>query len=296
MELDVSAAETAIRKRIAQPLELDVRDAARAIIRVANANMSDAVRLISLRRGYDPRDFALVVFGGAGPLHGADLARELSIPTVVVPPSPGIWSALGCLQVDIRHDLSAMLLGSATEIDPREVEEGFAELEGEARELLRTEGVAESELILERSIDMRYLGQWRSLTIGIGSPVASLESAVAQFHAEHERVHNYRRDGAPVEIYRLNLRAIGAVEKAELPSYPLDGGCPPPVRERRPVLFEEVDEPIETPVFNRSELAAGTEFEGPAIIDQLDSTTVVPPDVTARVDEWLNIRMTLPSK
>jgi N-methylhydantoinase A len=295
MDLDLGAAETAIRKGIAEPLELDVRDAARAIIRVANANMSDAVRLISLRRGYDPRDFALVVFGGAGPLHGADLARELSIPTVVVPPSPGIWSALGCLQVDIRHDLSSMLLGSATEIDPSEVEERFAELEEEARELLRAEGVSESEMILERSIDMRYLGQWRSLTIGIGSPVTSLESAIAQFHAEHERVHNYRRDGAPVEIYRLNLRAIGAVEKAELPSYPLDGGRPPVERERRPVLFEQVDEPIETPVFDRSELAAGTEFEGPAIIDQLDSTTVVPPDVAARVDEWLNIRMTLPS-
>jgi N-methylhydantoinase A len=296
MKLDVSAAENAIRSRIAQPLELDVRDAARAIIRVANANMSDAVRLISLRRGYDPRDFALVVFGGAGPLHGADLARELSIPTVVVPPSPGIWSALGCLQVDIRHDLSAMLLGSASEVDPGEVEEGFAELEAQGRELLRAEGVSESEMILERSIDMRYLGQWRSLTVAIGSPVTSLESAVAQFHAEHERVHNYRRDSAPVEIYRLNLRAIGAVEKAELPSYPLDGARPPDERERRTVLFEQVDEPIDTPVFDRSELAAGAEFEGPAIIDQLDSTTVVPPEVNVRVDEWLNIRMTLPSR
>lgn len=296
MKLDLSAAENAIRSKIGQPLELDVRDAARAIIRVANANMSDAVRLISLRRGYDPRDFALVVFGGAGPLHGADLARELSIPTVVVPPSPGIWSALGCLQVDIRHDLSAMLLGSASEVDPAEIEEGFVQLEAQGRELLRAEGVSESEMILERSIDMRYLGQWRSLTVAIGSPVTSLESAVAQFHAEHERVHNYRRDAAPVEIYRLNLRAIGAVEKAELPSYPLDGGRPPAERERRTVLFEQVDEPIDTPVFDRSELAAGTEFEGPAIIEQLDSTTVVPPEATARVDEWLNIRMTLPSR
>ncbi len=295
MSLDKVAAETAIRSKIAEPLELDVRDAARAIIRVANANMSDAVRLISLRRGYDPREFALVVFGGAGPLHGADLARELSIPTVVVPPSPGIWSALGCLQVDIRHDLSVMLLGSASEADPEEVERQFADLEAQGRELLRAEGVSEDAMALERSLDMRYLGQWRSLTIPAGSPVTSLEPAVNTFHAEHERVHNFRRDGSPVEIYRLNLRAIGSVEKAQLPRYPLDGAEPPTERERRMVFFDQGDEAIETPVYHRADLPAGAEFEGPAVIEQLDSTTVVPPGVTAAIDEWLNIRMTLPS-
>lgn len=295
MKLDKEAAARAIRSKVAEPLGLDLHGAAKAMIRVANANMADAVRLISLRRGYDPREFALVVFGGAGPLHGAELARELSIPTVLVPPSPGIWSALGCLQVDIRHDLSVMLLGSAGEIDPDEVERQFAELEAQGRELLQAEGVSESGMTLERSLDMRYLGQWRSLTVPVGSPVSSLEPAVSQFHAEHERVHNYRRDDAPVEIYRLNLRALGSVEKAALPRYAVDGASPPTERERRAVVFDYVDEAVDTPVYHRSELPAGAEFEGPAVVEQLDSTTVVPPGVEAKVDEWLNIRMTLPS-
>jgi N-methylhydantoinase A len=295
MRLDKAAAEKAIGSKVAQPLGLDVRAAAKAMIRVANANMADAVRLISLRRGYDPREFALVVFGGAGPLHGAELARELSIPTVVIPPSPGIWSALGCLQVDIRHDLSVMLLGSAAEVDPDEVERHFAELEAQGRELLQAEGVSEGGMALERSLDMRYLGQWRSLAVPVGSPVSSLEPAVAHFHTEHERVHNYRRDDAPVEIYRLNLRALGSVEKARLPRYTLDGSSPPAEHERRQVLFDQVDEAVDTPVYDRSRLSAGAEFEGPAVVEQLDSTTVVPPGVVAKVDEWLNIRMTLPS-
>ncbi|HZO79182.1 MAG TPA: hydantoinase/oxoprolinase family protein [Solirubrobacteraceae bacterium] len=295
MRLDKAAAERAIGSKVAEPLGLDLQAAAKAMIRVANANMSDAVRLISLRRGYDPREFALVVFGGAGPLHGAELARELSIPTVLIPPSPGIWSALGCLQVDIRHDLSVMLLGSAAEVDPAEVERHFAELEAQGRELLQAEGVSEDGMALERSLDMRYLGQWRSLAVSVGSPVSSLEPAVAHFHTEHERVHNYRRDDAPVEIYRLNLRALGSVEKAALPRYDLDGASPPTERERRQVLFDHVDEAVDTPVYDRSKLSAGAEFEGPAVVEQLDSTTVVPPGVVAKVDEWLNIRMTLPS-
>jgi N-methylhydantoinase A len=294
MRLDRAAAEDAVRAGIAEPLAFSVEEAARAVIRVANANMADAVRLISLRRGYDPRDFALVVFGGAGPLHGADLARELSIPTVLVPPNPGIWSALGCLQVDIRHDLSVMLLGAASEVDPQEVEERFAELEQQAHELLGAEGIPEDGMRLERSIDMRYLGQWRSMTIPVGAPVTSLEPAIAEFHAEHERVHNYRRDDAPVEVYRLNLRALGAVDKAELPTYARDGKGLPAPRERRPVLFDAVESPVDTPVFDRSSLPAGAAFEGPAVIDQLDSTTVVPPGVRVEIDEWLNIRMTMP--
>lgn len=295
MTLDRNAAERAIQAKIAEPLGYSVPRAARAIIQVANANMADAVRLISLRRGYDPRDFALVVFGGAGPLHGAELARELSIPTVLVPPNPGIWSALGCLQVDIRHDLSEMYLGTASEVDPHELEQRFERLEAEARELLRTEGVQQDGMQLERSVDMRYLGQWRSMTIPVGSPLGSLEPAIAEFHDEHERVHNYRRDNAPVEVYRLNLRAVGAVEKARLPSYSTDNAGLPQPRETRPVLFDNAEMPVDTPVFDRSELPAGTKFEGPAVIDQFDSTTVVPPDVEVEIDEWLNIRLTLPS-
>jgi N-methylhydantoinase A len=268
---------------------LSVREAATAILQVANANMADAVRLISIRRGYDPREFALVVFGGAGPLHGVALARELSIPTVLVPPNPGITSALGCLLVDIRHDLSIMYLARTDRVDRIELERQFETLEAEAHERLSAEGVKDDEMHLQRLLDMRYLGQWRSMSIPVDSPL-DLDGAVALFHAEHEREHNYRRDRATVEIYRLNVRATGVTPKAELRRYDAAANGAGP-RDTRLVVFDGSAEAVQTPVFARDALPAGTAIEGPAVIDQLDSTTLVPPGVRAEVDEWLNIRI-----
>ncbi len=285
MALDREAAEEAIRTRVAEPLDLDLHAAAEAIIAVANANMADAVRIISLQRGYDPREFALVVFGGAGPLHGAALAKELGVPTVLVPPRPGTWSALGCLMVDIRHDLSEMFLRPAGDADTGELDEAFERLETKGRELLASEGVDEDDVTLERSIAMRYLGQWRSLQVAFDG---DLEAAVERFHDEHEREFSYRRDDAPVELYRLQLVATGKTAEIELPRHERGGELPEPT-ERRDVYFD--GEAVETPVYERSDLPAGVCFEGPAVIDQLDTTTLVPPGVRAEVDEYLNIRM-----
>jgi|SoiMethySBSTD1v2_1073268.scaffolds.fasta_scaffold173126_1 N-methylhydantoinase A len=293
MTLQREPSERAIGERIGEPLGLDVSDAASAIIEVANANMADAVRLMSIRKGYDPREFALVVFGGAGPLHGADLARELGIPTVIVPPNPGVTSALGCLLVDVRHDFSEMYGGRADEIDAGEVEEAFGRLESEARERLEAEGVAPERMTLRRAIDMRYVGQWRSLPIEVDGPLRSLDDAIERFHREHEREHAYRRDDTPVEIYQLNLEAVGETRKAELPTYERGGGRPE-ARGSRNVRFDRDGEPVETPVYRRDELDAGTDFDGPALVDQLDSTVLVPPGVRCEVDEWLNIRMHIP--
>jgi N-methylhydantoinase A len=291
MTLDGAAAERAIRTGVGEPLHLETQEAALAVIKVANANMADAVRLISIRRGYDPREFALVVFGGAGALHGAALAKELSIPTVLVPPNPGITSALGCLLVDVRHDLSTMFLADAGSVDGTVLEHELQKLEQEARERLTHEGVPAEQMSLQRFLDMRYLGQWRSMAIPVGAPV-DVASAVARFHAEHEREHNYRVDGAPVEIYRLSLQAVGVTPKPELARHLREGAMPEPVA-IRPVRFEESDAPLDTPVYEREALPAGSVIVGPAIVDQLDSTTVIPPGVRAEVDDWLNIRMTI---
>ena len=289
MSLDAAAAEQSVREHVAEPLGLGVVEAANAIIQVANANMADAMRLISIRRGYDPRDFCLVAFGGAGPLHGAALAEELSIPTVLVPPSPGITSALGCLLVDVRHDLSAMFLAHAESVDVEALEAEFGKLESEGRERLVAEGVPEEQMSIQRLVDMRYVGQWRSLTVDVSAPV-DVEAAVARFHEEHERAYNYRRDGAPVEIYRLSLRAVGITPKPQLRRYELNGGVAAPAGSR-PVHFDSSGDAVDTPLYVRDALPAGTKLDGPAIIDQLDSTTVVPPGWRAEVDEWLNIRM-----
>ena len=290
MTLDRDAAARAITQYIGVPLGLELEEAADAIIKVANANMADAVRLISIRRGYDPREFCLVAFGGAGPLHGAALAKELAIPTVLVPPNPGITSALGCLLVDVRHDLSTMFLGHVDTVDPDELEGEFAKLESEAHERLQAEDVPEEQMSIQRLIDMRYLGQWRSLTIPVDAPV-DLQAAVARFHAEHQREYNYRRDDAPVEIYRLNVRAVGVTPKPDLKARGSNGSVTPGTQDARVVRFDELDEPVETPVYLRSDLSVGARLTGPAIVEQLDSTTAVPPGWRAEVDEWLNIRM-----
>jgi N-methylhydantoinase A len=289
MTLDGAAAERAIRDHVATPLGLDVVAAADAVIKVANANMADAVRLISIRRGYDPREFCLVAFGGAGPLHGAALAEELSIPTVLVPPSPGITSALGCLLVDVRHDLSAMFLARLDSVDSDELESEFGKLERDARERLEAEDVPDEQMSIQRLVDMRYLGQWRSLTVPVSAP-ADLAAAAERFHSEHERAYNYRRDGSPVEIYRLSVRAVGVTPKPQLKRHELNGGAPA-ASATRPVHFDPSGNAVETPVHLRSELSAGAKLTGPAVIDQLDSTTLVPPGWRAEVDQWLNVRL-----
>ena len=187
--------------------------------------------------------------------------------------------------VDIRHDLSEMFLRPAAEADGAELEEAFGRLEAKGRELLASEGVDEGDVTLERSIAMRYLGQWRSLQVAFDG---DLDAAVARFHDEHEREFSYRRDDAPVELYRLQLVATDKTAEIELPRHERGGSLPEP-RERREVYFD--GEAVDTPVYERSELPAGVSFEGPAVIDQLDTTTLVPPGVQAEVDEYLNIRM-----
>jgi N-methylhydantoinase A len=289
MTLDPGKAEEALT-RVAEPLGLGVTEAAEAVIAVANANMADAIRLISVRRGYDPREFALVCFGGAGPLHGAALARELAIPTVLVPPNPGTTSALGCLLVDIRHDFFTLLLGTVDDIDARQVEREFAQLEEQAMERMRVEGVAADKVELQRTIDMRYAGQWRSIAVPVDGEVSSLADLARTFEDEHDREHSYRREGSPIEVYRLNLRAVGATQKAELARYERQGSMPDPIARRR-VHFGGGDA-VEAPIYRRADVPAGATFEGPAVLEQLDSTVLVPPGSRVEVDEWLNVRMT----
>ena len=289
-QLDKALSEEAIKRVIADPLNLGLAEAAQAIVSVANANMADAVRLVSIRRGYDPRDFALLAFGGAGALHGADVARELSIPTVIVPPNPGVTSAMGCLLVDVRHDLSQMYTGLASAADAEDLEAKFTALETEASTRLRHEGVSDENALLQRQVSMRYLGQWRSLTVPMGTGAGALEQAIQTFHEQHEREFAFSQVGAPVEIYQLHLAAIGKTPKPSFRPAERSVGGPGEPSEVRKVYFGETGW-VETPVYDRDSIPAGAKFSGPAIINQLDSTTVVPPNTHAEIDEWMNIRI-----
>jgi N-methylhydantoinase A len=211
---------------------------------------------------------------------------------VLVPPNPGITSALGCLLVDVRHDLSEMFLRRADDVNLEELEEEFTKLEAEGRERLAAEGVEAERMTLQRTIAMRYLGQWRSMAVAVEPDIGSLDDVVARFHDEHEREFAYRREGAPIEIYQLAVQAVGVTPKPELARYDADADAkvPEPIATRL-VHFDELDDAVETPIHDRSGLPAGARVEGPAIIEQLDSTVVVPPGVVAEIDEHLIIRM-----
>ena len=286
MTLDRSAAEEAI-SRVGNPLDLDTTETAKAIVEVANANLADAIRVALIRRGHDPRDFVLVAFGGAGPMHGAELARELSIPTVLVPPNPGIHSALGCLLVDIRHDFSEMHLVPAQEADPSEIESVFAALEDRARERLHAEGIDDEDVQLLRSLDMRYGGQWRELEISVDGKVESLDDLITQFHEEHEKQHAFKREEQPVEIYQLRVTAVGNIPKPELPYEEGEEHEPEPQAHREAVFGDQGA--TRTAVYHRDNLRPGAKIPGPAVIEQLDSTVVVPPDDEAFLDGYSNI-------
>lgn len=284
--LDPSLAAEAVQETVATPFGMELHKAAEAIIAVANANMANAVRLLSISRGYDPRDFALVAFGGAGALHGAAVARELSIPTVIVPLNPGVTSALGCLLVDVQHDFSESFMADASAVSPAEMQKAFVRMEEQAVERLAHEGVAQEDMALQRTVEMMYQGQWRSLAVSAPAQIDSICSLIEAFHNEHEREFNYRREEAPVSIFRIAVKAIGIVPKAEIPKYDVSPHKPEPVG-RRSVWFDGVAH--DAAVYERDRLTAGAAFAGPAIVEQFDSTTVVPPGMSATVDGFLNI-------
>lgn len=284
--LDADLAEKAIRDTVAKPFEMELHAAAEAVIDVANANMANAVRLLSISRGHDPRDFALVAFGGAGALHGAAVAKELSIPVVIVPPNPGVTSAMGCLLVDIQHDFSDSFMADASQTSPEDLEAAFARIEKEAVDRLRHEDVSPENTVLQRTVEMMYQGQWRSLAVSAPSKITSTADLVRGFHDEHEREYNFRREDAPVSIFRVGVKATGVVQKAELPSFEVTPHAPEPASQRD-VWFKGKSR--RTDVFDRATMKAGAEFSGPAIVEQVDSTVVVPPGATAKIDQYMNI-------
>lgn len=290
MKLNRNASVKAMGK-IAEPLGLDTVQASLATLRVANANMADAVRLISIARGHDPRDFALVAFGGAGPLHGAEIARELNIPVVVVPPNPGVTSAVGCMLVDVQHDVTQMFLKDAAEANPADIEAAFRKIEAEGRDRLIRDGVVEQDMTFQRIVDMRYRGQWRSLAVSVPGEIKSMDEAISIFHDEYEKAHNFRREDFPVEVYRLTVRAIGATPKPNFPKVAIDKNAQATPKGTRDVWYDGQSKALTTQLYDRDDLPAGVKIKGPAIIDQLDSTTVIPPGASAYIDEWLNIQI-----
>jgi len=286
MTLQVEAARAAVG-RIAQRLGSTVEEAALGMVRIANANMEAAIRVISVERGHDPRRFTLVAFGGAGPLHACELASALRIPRVLVPSTPGVLSALGMLAADILKDyVRTVMVASDAASDA--VEPVFAELEARGRAELHTEGVAPERTVIERYLDLRYVGQSYELVVPYDG---DLSAAVAGFHGAHERRFGYNDPTERVQVVNVRLKARGLADRPEIERAPLEPSAQATPSEIRTVVFagEGGAEPHQTPIFDRATLTPGAMIVGPAIITQYDTTTVLPPGWRATVDAVRNL-------
>jgi N-methylhydantoinase A len=259
--------------------------AALGVVRVANANMEAALRVVSVERGQDPRLFTLVSFGGAGGLHVCDLATALRIPRVVVPRSPGTLSALGVLLGDVVKDYSRTVMMNASAFDSREVERLFARLSREAIRDLSSEGFKRDRLKLATSVAVRYVGQSFEIDVAWG------RGFEAAFHAAHRERYGYSDRTRPVEIVSLRLRATGVTRKPGLKRY---GSAP---KHRASATYKTrvyfTERPARVPVYSRDDLSAGSRIDGPAIITEYSSTTLIPPRAKVEVDPWLNLVITM---
>jgi N-methylhydantoinase A len=282
----------AVERVIAKPKGISVDEAASAILAISITNIAQAIRVVSVERGLDPADFLLVAFGGAGPLHAADVARELAM-DILVPPSPGVLCAMGVLTKDAQIDLSRtrIVRESALELGSR-IDAIFAELEGRALATAQRGRLSSGRITFSRSIEARYVGQNFELNVAVPAGAAGEAAAAAirkGFDAAHKRFYGYDQPAMELELVTFRLRASMPGPEVDLkPATRSREGKLEQVAQRR-VTFGAGDAPVPCPVFRRSSLRAGDGIEGPAIVEQMDTTTLVPPDFRTSVDPFGNL-------
>ena len=290
MSLDVEKAREAVKK-IADTLHLTIEQAAQGIIDIVNENMFGALRLVSVQRGLDPRDFALVAFGGAGPLHGNYLSKLSGAFPCISPPTPGVLSALGFLHSDIKNEFSQTMIRELNKIDLAEFGEIFAKLGNESTAWLDGESIAKDRQKLVYQVDVRYYRQGFEFPISVQPDQLSTEEGKQQFVADFKEIHekNYGFNiESPIEIVNLRCIGIGQVRKVELPKFESgDENAASAIIEMYQAWFD--GKQLDTNIYDRSKLRAGHKIQGPAIITQKDSTTVILPEHHGKVDEYLNI-------
>ena len=278
---------------LAGRLGLDVMATAQGMLSVVTANMVRAIRVISVQRGYDPRDFTLVAFGGAGPLHAARLARELEIPRILVPRNPGILCAMGLLLTDLRADFASTKLMSLGAGALGGLVDAFEGLMGRAGEWFEAEGIPEGAQRATRTVDMRYAGQNYELPIAVpegGITAATLEVLAERFDAAHRRMYGFVAEGETVQLVTFRVEAAGVVPKAAFsPQEEGAADASGAIIGRREVWLPEASGFVSCPVYGRDLLRAGHRFVGPAIVEQMDATTVVPPGMSGRVEPYGNL-------
>lgn len=288
LRLDLERASSAV-SAFGDRLGLDMHAAALGIIEIANSNMAKAVRVMTVERGLDPRDFVLLAFGGAGPMHACELANHLGMERVMIPLAPGVTSALGTMFVDVVHDVARANIELLQHVDPTEIEETFQDLEARARSLLDDDLIPQPGQRIERSLDLRYVGQTKTLNCQLPSqPVtdATLASAATRFVDEYQARYQYVATGLPIEVATARVRARGLESGIRLPEVPeLPETAPACIR---PVVFRDAGA-VDAAVYRREDLSVGATLLGPLVIEQMDSTTIIPPAWSVEVDKLGNL-------
>ena len=295
MDVDIELAKNAVKTKICDKSNLDMKRAANGIITVVNSNMVRAIRSVSVEKGYDVREFSLMAFGGAGPLHACEVAKELGMKEVLIPPHPGTLCSLGLLLADTKFDLSRtkIMNGEAGNLD--DINEQFDNMVEQGTGLLDKEGVPADRRYFEFAVDMRY--QRQNFEISIPVPAGkmteeTLKKALADFHAEHKRSYGYCKEDAIVQFVSYRVSAIGVIDKPDLKAAVLHPEAPiPEPIEVRQVLFQNSDEYVETPVYLRDKFVPGQSIPGPCICEQMDTTLVVPKGWVIHVDGYHNLKI-----
>ena len=292
MALDKEASEKAISEKIGKPLSKNLAEACQGILDVTNSNMIRTIRVSSMEKGLDPRDFALVAFGGAGPMHAGDLAEEFGISTIIIPEMAGLFSALGLLVADIKNDYSVTKLSKIREIDYRDLLSGFEELKERAIAEFKKEKLLTDKIHFFYSMDMRYSGQAYEINIPIWGSMdqPSLEKCEKDFHRAHEQLYWWSDPNRMVEIVNLRISAISEVPKTKPHRKESKGeNSEAALKGTRPVFFKGFQNFQETRIYQRALLNPGNVIEGPAIIESFDTTVVALPSHRAEVDGFGNI-------
>jgi N-methylhydantoinase A len=286
LRIDRDAAEAAVRERLATRLGVDVRGAAAAVIDVVNHAMAEVLKIVSVQRGHDPREFVLAAFGGAGPLHCAALAAELGVAEILCPPIPGAFSALGLVGSDLKRDYVRTVYLTTADADPAVLEAAFAALEKEGAAMLARANVPAARRQFERSVDARYARQSYELPVPV--PAGALEAArlaeIAEaFHDLHRRTYGHDNRSEPVQLVNVRVTAIGSIPPLCVRDAPAAAGNDA-IKARRPLWFRTSGE-VDAVVFDRARMPAGLVAKGPAVIESLESTILVPPGWQARMDQ-----------
>jgi N-methylhydantoinase A len=293
MDLDLEGATEGIRTRCAEPLGLDTIAAANGIVEIANTAMVNALRLTTVRRGYDPRALVMVAFGGAGPLHANRLCAEMQIPKLIVPLSPGTASALGLLTTDVKHEFSRTRIMRGDSADSAAINKIFSSMEEAGGKLLRKEGIPAERISFLREIEMRYKGQSSELAVicrGGTLNAESLARLCAQFHEEYERAYGRGYPAEIVELVNYRVTAVGAIPSPPVRKISHSGLTAGQAKKgERPVYFHESNGFTKTSVYDRYKLEAGHHITGPAVVEEMDSNTLIHPHFQADVDGFGNL-------